>query len=101
MTYHPKEIMKSALFLATKTENHYTPLKDFVSQLPKTTAEGVIATEFLVTQGLRFTLDVRHPYRALEGGFMELIAYAEGKARLMPGQNTDAPTIQGDMLKVL
>src|SRR5947209_8783623 len=100
MTYHPKEIMKSALFLATKTENHYTPLKTFVSQLPKTTAEGVIATEFLVTQGLRYTLDVRHPYRALEGGFMELKSFAEGKARPIPGKDVDAAAIRKDMMKV-
>ena len=82
MTYHPKEIMPSALFLATKTENHYTSLRSFVSKLPKTTPEDVIAPEFLLTQGLRFTFDVRHPQRGLEGGFMELIAMAKGAAAL-------------------
>ena len=81
MTYHPKEMMPSALFLATKTENHYTSLKCFVSKLPKTTAEDVIAPEFLLTQGLRFTFDVRHPHRGLEGGFMELLALATGKGQ--------------------
>ena len=79
MTYHPKEIMPCALFLSTKTENHYTSLKNFVSKLPKTTAEDVIAPEFLLTQGLRFTFDVRHPQRGLEGGFMELTALANGQ----------------------
>lgn len=78
MTYHPKEMMPSALFLATKTENHYTSLKSFVSKLKKTTAEDVVAPEFLLTQGLRFTFDVRHPQRGLEGGFMELLALANG-----------------------
>ena len=79
MTYHPKEMMPSALFLSTKTENHYTALKNFVSKLPKTTAEDVIAPEFLLTQGLRFTFDVRHPQRGLEGGFMEFMALAKGQ----------------------
>ncbi|MCJ1306873.1 hypothetical protein MMC25_000517 [Agyrium rufum] len=78
MTYHPKQMMPSALFLATKTENHYTPLEKFASKLPKTTNEDVIAPEFLLTQGLRFTFDVRHPHRGLEGGFMELTALANG-----------------------
>ena len=79
MTYHPKEIMPSALFLSTKTENHYTALKKFASTLPKSTPENVIAPEFLLTQGLRFAFDVRHPHRALEGGFMELMALAKGE----------------------
>ena len=79
MTYHPKEIMPSALFLSTKTENHYTSLRSFTSKVPKTTAEDVIAPEFLLTQGLRFTFDVRHPQRGLEGGFMDLVALAKGQ----------------------
>ncbi|KAL9129703.1 MAG: hypothetical protein Q9217_001906 [Psora testacea] len=79
MTYHPKEIMPSALFLSTKTENHYTSLRSFVSKLKKTTAEDVIAPEFLLSQGLRFTFDVRHPQRGLEGGFMELVGWAKGQ----------------------
>ncbi|KAL9100585.1 MAG: hypothetical protein Q9163_004059 [Psora crenata] len=91
MTYHPKEIMPSALFLSTKTENHYTSLRSFVSRLPKTTAEDVIAPEFLLTQGLRFTFDVRHPQRGLEGGFMELVAWAKGQ------QGT---TLQQEMMDV-
>lgn len=79
MTYHPKEIMRSAVFLSTKTENHYTPLRSFVAKLRKTTADDILAPEFLLTQGLRFTFDVRHPHRALEGGFMELLAIARGQ----------------------
>ncbi|KAI9677381.1 MAG: hypothetical protein M1817_006333 [Caeruleum heppii] len=82
MTYHPKTITPCALFLATKTENHYTSLKSFAAKLPNTAPEDVIAAELLITQSLRFTLDVKHPFRALEGGFMELLALAEGK---LPG----------------
>ena len=79
MTYHPKEIMRSAVFLSTKTENHYTSLRSFVAKLPKTTADDILAPEFLLTQGLRFTFDVRHPHRALEGGFMDCLAIARGQ----------------------
>lgn len=92
MTYHPKEMMPSALFLATKTENHYTSLKSFVSKLVKTKAEDVVAPEFLLTQGLRFTFDVRHPQRGLEGGFMELLALANG--------NGHSSKVQKEMLDI-
>ena len=88
MTYHPKEMMAAALFLSTKTENHYTSLRSFASKLPKTTPENVVAPEFLLTQGLRFTFDVRHPHRGLEGGVMELLGLAQGKGLAGPVQKS-------------
>lgn len=93
MTYHPKEIMPSALFFSTKTENHYTSLRSFVSKLQKVTAEDVVAPEFLLTQGLRFTFDVRHPQRGLEGGFMELLSLAMGNGYTYP---ISGPTAHGE-----
>ena len=94
MTYHPKEIMPSAIFLATKTENHFVSLNKFVSKLNKITAEDVIAPEFLLTQGLRFTFDVRHPQRGLEGGFMELTAMAKGGGTGGPLSQVSAKDLQ-------
>ncbi|PGH32870.1 cyclin H [[Emmonsia] crescens] len=79
MTYHPKSIMPCALFLATKTENYYMSLRSFAEHIPNSTPEDIIAPEFLLTQGLRFTFDVRHPFRSLEGGIMELNAIARGE----------------------
>ena len=78
MTYHPKQIMMCALFLATKTDHYHVGLQRFISKLPKTTEDDIKAPEFLLMQGLRFTLDVRHPMRGLEGGIMEIRAIAEG-----------------------
>ncbi|KKY24355.1 putative cyclin ccl1 [Phaeomoniella chlamydospora] len=80
MTYHPKQIMMCALFLATKTDHYHISLSRFISKLPKTTEDDIKAPEFLLMQGLRFTLDVRHPMKGLEGGFMELRAMAEGSS---------------------
>jgi cyclin H len=85
MTYHPTSILKTALFFATKTENHYFRLTKFADAIGKTKAEDVLASEFLLTQGLRFTFDVRHPFRALEGTVMEMQAYANGVSPL-PGK---------------
>jgi cyclin H len=85
MTYHPKTIMACALFLATKTENYYMSLRQFADALPPDiTGDDVIAPEFLLMQGLRFTFDVRHPFRGLEGGVMELQAIAQGIGQPAP-----------------
>ena len=100
MTYHPKQIMPSALFLSTKTENHYTALKSFASKFPKTTPDDVIAPEFLVTQGLRFTFDVRHPHRGLEGGFMELLALASGDGQPPPHSEKSSRQLQLEFVRV-
>src|SRR4051794_7947519 len=85
MTYHPTDILKTALFFATKTENFYFRLTKFADAIGKTTPEDVLASEFLLTQGLRFTFDVRHPFRALEGAIMELQAMANGAIPALPG----------------
>lgn len=87
MTYHPTDILKTALFFATKTENHYFKLTKFAEAIGKTKAEDVLASEFLLTQGLRFTFDVRHPFRPLEGAVMELQAMAKGGVPALPGGN--------------
>ncbi|KAF7716467.1 Uncharacterized protein PECH_003873 [Penicillium ucsense] len=85
MTYHPKSIMACALFVATKTDNHYMSLRQFAEGIPgDTTPEDVITPEFLLMQGLRFTFDVRHPFRGLEGGVMELSAIAQGQGAAAP-----------------
>ncbi|TVY87815.1 Cyclin [Lachnellula willkommii] len=78
MTYDPKTLLKTALFFATKTENHYFRLTKFAEAITATKPEEILASEFLLTQGLRFTFDVRHPFRALEGAVMELQAMANG-----------------------
>jgi cyclin H len=86
MTYHPTDILKTALFFATKTENHYTRLTKFADAIGKTKPEDVLASEFLLTQGLRFTFDVRHPFRALEGAVMELQALSKGDIPALPSE---------------
>lgn len=84
MTYHPKQIMPSTLFLATKTENYYVPLAKFARGIKKTTEADILAPEFIITQALRFTFDVRHPHRALKGAVMELVALRAGTGILPP-----------------
>ncbi|PYH87940.1 putative cyclin Ccl1 [Aspergillus ellipticus CBS 707.79] len=91
MTYHPKQIMPCVVFLATKTDNYYLSLRQFAEGVPSTTAEEIIAPEYIVMQSLRFTFDVRHPFRGLEGGIMELRAIAEGQGQPAPHTRTQTP----------
>ncbi|KAK2805553.1 hypothetical protein FQN50_006180 [Emmonsiellopsis sp. PD_5] len=100
MTYHPKSIMPCALFLATKTENYYMSLRSFAEHIPNSTPEDIIAPEFLLTQGLRFTFDVRHPFRSLEGGIMELNAIARGEGAPGP-HHVDEQTSEGLRERIL
>ncbi|KAL2830992.1 cyclin-like protein [Aspergillus pseudoustus] len=92
MTYHPKTIMPCALFIATKTDNYYMSLRQFAEGVPgDTSAEDIIAPEFLVMQSLRFTFDVRHPFRGLEGGIMELTAISQGLGQPAPHNPNQSP----------
>lgn len=102
MTYHPRKVVMTCLYLATKTEPKYVGLDNYVRGLGKLskkppTTDDILALEFLVTQGLRFTLDVRHPYRALRGVCMELNAMAEGAAALLPGDSRSADELQDSL----
>ncbi|KAL8870911.1 MAG: hypothetical protein Q9174_003153 [Haloplaca sp. 1 TL-2023] len=99
MTYHPKEIERTAVFLATKAEDSFHHVKSLAEKLDVTT-EAILAPEFLLTQGLRFTFDVRHPFRGLEGGFMELRAYANGKGQGGPLLEKSSKEIREHMLQI-
>lgn len=44
--------------------------------------EEILAGEFLLCQGLRFSLDVKHPFRALRGAIMELGTLPDVDVRL-------------------
>ncbi|PKY07277.1 putative cyclin Ccl1 [Aspergillus campestris IBT 28561] len=102
MTYHPKNIMPCAVFLATKTDNCYISLRHFAEGVPgDTTAEDIIAPEFVLMQSLRFNFDVRHPFRSLEGGIMELQSIAQGTGQPAPHVPHQTPdTLRRDLLAV-
>lgn len=86
MTYHPKQIVVCAFYLALKAEHYYTSLSKFVGQLHDVREEDVRAPEFLLMQGLRFTFDVRHPMRGLEGGVAEMRA-RKGEVACLHGKS--------------
>ncbi|KAL5121660.1 hypothetical protein ACEQ8H_000346 [Pleosporales sp. CAS-2024a] len=78
MTYHGQNISRTAMFLASKVEGAMRPIDNFATNFKKTTAEQILAPEYVIVQGLRFNFDVRHPFRALKGGHLELMEIARG-----------------------
>lgn len=78
VTYPPKEIYKTVLFLASKTEAIHVPLSKFCRLMSERDPDSVLAPEYKVMQALRFTLDVRQPFRGLKGTLMEMLNMAEG-----------------------
>nr|OQO24372.1 hypothetical protein B0A51_06443 [Rachicladosporium sp. CCFEE 5018] len=78
MTYPPKDIYKTCLYLANKTESLHVEVSDFAYQMGKSNPAEILAAEYKVMQALRFTLDVRQPNRGLKGIHIELQNMAEG-----------------------
>lgn len=79
MTYHPKTIMCCALYLATKACHWHVSIGRYVAELEGVTEELVKGPEFLLMQGLRFTLEVRHAVKGLEGGMVEMLQMVKEK----------------------
>lgn len=80
MTYDPQAISRSIMFIAAKTEEWRVSAEDYASRIPQGTPESVLAPEFLIMQGLRFHLDVKHPFRGLKSGALEMLEIARGNA---------------------
>ncbi|KAF7969233.1 hypothetical protein HWV62_27953 [Athelia sp. TMB] len=72
MDWHPKNVMLTALFLATKTTNNPISLEAYTSHIPKTVPADVLDLEFLVAQSLGFEFAVWHAHRALWGIWLDL-----------------------------
>lgn len=78
MTYHGQNISRTAMFLASKTENAMQSVETFSTNFKKVTAEQILAPEYLIVQALRFNFEVKHPFRGLKGGHLELMEIARG-----------------------
>ncbi|KAJ7169683.1 cyclin-like protein [Mycena filopes] len=72
MDWHPKNVMLTALFLATKTTNNPISLEAYTNNIPKTSPSDVLDLEFLVAQSLGFEFAVWHAHRALWGIWLDL-----------------------------
>ncbi|KAK4096725.1 cyclin-like protein [Parathielavia hyrcaniae] len=84
MTYPPQQMLIVALFFACKAEGSFISITEFGKQFGKDNPEEILAGEFLLCQGLRFAIDVKHPFRALRGAMMELSTLPDIEARQVP-----------------
>lgn len=75
-------------------DRYVEELQNGIGKKRKITNEDILAPEFILTQGLRFTFDVKHPFRALRGVYIEIQAMAEGTAVLLPGEGRSAQELQ-------
>ncbi|KAI5479387.1 cyclin H [Pseudohyphozyma bogoriensis] len=66
MDYHPKNVMLTCVFLATKTENFPVSIDSFSSRI-KSSPEDILSLEFLVSQSLKFEYKVHHAHVAAYG----------------------------------
>lgn len=96
MTYPPKDIYKTVLFLAGKTENASSVVSEYARRI-STEPEMVLAPEYKVMQALRFTLDVRHPFRGLKGVVTEMSNAAEGLVGMV-ADGKSGEEVQREML---
>ncbi|KAK7203728.1 cyclin-like protein [Myxozyma melibiosi] len=72
MEFHPRNIMYTCLFLATKSENHFISIDNFVQPLQRVSKQSIIDLEFIVAQTLSFTLLVHHAFNPIHGYFLDL-----------------------------
>lgn len=72
MDWHPKNVMLTTLFLATKTTNNPISLETYTTHIPKTEPSDVLDLEFLVAQSLGFEFAVWHAHRALWGIWLDI-----------------------------
>ncbi|KAJ2918999.1 hypothetical protein MD484_g1401, partial [Candolleomyces efflorescens] len=82
MDWHPKNVMLTALFLATKTSNFPISLETYTKHIPKTVPNDVLELEFLVAQSLAFEFAVWHAHRALWGIWLDVQALPDSPVKL-------------------
>ncbi|KAJ2451112.1 hypothetical protein GGI03_006912 [Coemansia sp. RSA 2337] len=90
--YQPKHIMLTCFYLATKVENAFMKIEDFIRPLAdaeakrgsktQTKSDDVLGLEFIVIQSLQFELAVHHPYRAAYGFYLDMQTFIDEKDAL-------------------
>ncbi|KAF9068081.1 cyclin-like protein, partial [Rhodocollybia butyracea] len=87
MDWHPKNVMLTALFLASKTTNNPISLDAYTSHIPNTVASDVLDLEFLVAQSLGFEFAVWHAHRALWGICLDIQSLSDTPSDSTRSQN--------------
>jgi cyclin H len=72
MDYHPKNILYTTVFLASKAENYFISIDKFCQALLRTEPKDILSLEFLLLQSLSFTLMVQNAIAPLHGFFLDM-----------------------------
>jgi len=75
MDYHPKEILVTAIYLASKVEEFNISIGKFVENIPgnrERAARVILNNELLLLKELNFHLTIHNPWRPLEGLLIDL-----------------------------
>jgi len=75
MDYHPKEILVTAVYLATKVEEFNVSISQFVSNVQgnqERATKIILNNELLLLKELNFNLTIHNPYRAVEGLLIDI-----------------------------
>lgn len=78
MEHHPKHIMVTCVFLATKIEEFNVTMQQFVSNIKgdRTKASDIVLNnELLLLHRLKYHLTISHPYRPVEGFLIDIKVY--------------------------
>lgn len=87
MDYHPKEVLVTAVYLATKVEEFNVSISQFVSNVQGNQERAtniILNNELLLLRELDFNLTIHNPFRAVEGLLIDI------KTRCRTVSNVDA-----------
>jgi len=75
MDYHPKEILVTAVYLASKVEEFNVSMQQFIANVQgnqERATKIILNNELLLMQELQFHLTVHNPFRAVEGFLIDI-----------------------------
>lgn len=75
MDYHPKEILVTCVYLASKVEEFNVSISQFVANVKgdrEKASDIVLNNELLLMQQLNYNLTVHNPFRPIEGLMIDI-----------------------------
>ncbi|KAF7267027.1 cyclin H [Rhynchophorus ferrugineus] len=75
MNYHPKEIMVTCIYLASKVEEFNVSIQQFVANIKgdrEKASDIILNNELLLMEQLNFHLAIHNPYRPVEGLLIDI-----------------------------
>jgi len=94
MNHHPKEVLVTAVYLASKVEEFNVSMQQFVSNVAgnqERATKIILNNELLLIQELTFHLTIHNPFRPVEGLFIDI------KTRCPSLQPQEVESLRGEV----